>query len=431
MKQIFSSWQQGLIERLHECVRLAGDKTALAKRSHMSLAQLYRYLNGSQTPQVWRLFQVAKASGVAPEWLLSGDMKSQPPQDTCSLQTVQDIYAIFEQTYLEYHGQFRAAQKAEILPVLIWAAELEKRQGAKPSLLERNVMLEAMYFLQSLLGGWKLESYLRGMQQMHEAQPDLIELQRFSAMVVEANKELFEGHIGRLYYARMGVELPPHRMDMLNHLYQQIVQILGVYRQIRMLDLGCGNGRHMLFLAKQYAAFEEVVGVDNSALAIAEAQQNAQDHKKLRFYQADVCHTGLPDGRFTFINCMSVMNFMPYVPNTGIGAEALMAEAYRLLQTGGIMHLAVRAGHIIEFMPFEQPYTPAQLLAMAQRQGFKVLNLRHEGDEATVERCVPNKYRICILYCCKNKRLCVALGAARKIVAQVQSIQINAEFCCV
>lgn len=393
MHKLFHEWRADLALRLHECARLVGDKGGFAKRSHMSLAQLYRYLNGTQTPQVKRLFQMAQASGVSPLWLLSGDNKKQLPQDMCSLQTLREVYLVFEQAYLEYGETFSHAQKADMLPLLIFAAELEKQQGAQPGLFERKIMLEAFYFLQPLLQGRRLEGYLRGMQHMQRPHGDKLELQRFAAMVAEANTALFSSKVGEIYYARMGLDFPESRLQLLHHLRQQVVQALGVYRDIRMLDLGCGNGRHLLYWAKYLNEASAFVGIDGSAFAVQEAIKNTQAHHRIKIYQRDVCDTRLAGGYYNFINCMSVVNFMPYIPNAGVGAEALFAEAYRLLQPGGVMHITARTGQVVEFIPFEQPYTQAQLLQMAQQQGFKVLHMRQEDLSTTSEFCVPHKYR--------------------------------------
>jgi len=82
------------------------------------------------------------------------------------------------------------------------------------------------------------------------------------------------------------------------------------------------------------------------------------------------------------------------MPDTGVGAEALIAEAHRLLQVGGVMHVAVRAGSAVEYVPFERAYSQQELIRLAQRQGFKILSVQQEDLMSGTETCVPVKYRL-------------------------------------
>lgn len=393
MKCVFENWQQELVGRLQSCARIAGGKEQLASRSGVSLAQLYRYLNGTQTPHVTRLFRIAEASGVKPSWLLGADGDTTTDVDQCRLNTVQDTYVAFELAYLEYGGSYSAAQKAEILALLVLAVELEKKQAATSELLDnRRAMLEALYFLQPFVQTGRISAYSKGVQQLQKATCSRNDVQRFTDLVSQGNCALFNSKVGELYYNRVGMDLPGHRLHLLHELQKKIVQAIGLYRQLHVLDLGCGNGRHLLHWAKTGA--EKLVGVDGSPLAIAAAKRHATVFPRIKWIEADVCRTGLAANQFTFINCMSVLNYLPYVAGSGAGAEALIAEAYRLLQDGGVMHVAVRAGTATEYVPFERAYSPQELIGLAQKQGFRVLNLQQEDLSHSAETCIPTKYRL-------------------------------------
>lgn len=90
----------------------------------------------------------------------------------------------------------------------------------------------------------------------------------------------------------------------------------GITAGMRVLEVGCGGGDVSLLIAQLVGAHGEVVGVDQSATAIATAQQRAQDLSahNLRFLVADVTapDTALTaEGAFDAVIGRSVLEFLP------------------------------------------------------------------------------------------------------------------------
>lgn len=102
-----------------------------------------------------------------------------------------------------------------------------------------------------------------------------------------------------------------------------------------VLDLGCGNGRFLAYLAGQ-GWRGRYVGLDGSAGLLAEAQQlaAATDGIAARFVQADLLAATWPlavDDRFDALVCLAVLHHIP----TAASRRRLLAEAAGLLAADG------------------------------------------------------------------------------------------------
>jgi 2-polyprenyl-3-methyl-5-hydroxy-6-metoxy-1,4-benzoquinol methylase len=90
----------------------------------------------------------------------------------------------------------------------------------------------------------------------------------------------------------------------------------GITEGMRVLEIGCGGGDVSLLIAQLVGANGEVVGIDQSATAIATAQQRARDlpAPNLRFLVADVTAPDAAlaaEGPFDAVVGRSVLEFIP------------------------------------------------------------------------------------------------------------------------
>lgn len=92
----------------------------------------------------------------------------------------------------------------------------------------------------------------------------------------------------------------------------------------RVLDLACGNGRWLSrFQPGSY------VGVDLNASMLAQARER---YPNAEFIQADMTAVPLPDGSFEGV--ISMFGAMGHLPP--LGQKAMVREAWRLLEPGGL-----------------------------------------------------------------------------------------------
>lgn len=107
----------------------------------------------------------------------------------------------------------------------------------------------------------------------------------------------------------------------------------------RVLDLGCGEGRHAL-AAYWFGAAREVVAVDVSQRDVMTARSRRGDfpqedpHKHLHIFVANGLRLPFADHSFDVVICSEVLEHIP-------DYQAMLQEARRVLVPGGILAISV------------------------------------------------------------------------------------------
>jgi ubiquinone/menaquinone biosynthesis C-methylase UbiE len=146
-----------------------------------------------------------------------------------------------------------------------------------------------------------------------------------------------------------------------------------------VLDVGCGAGRDLAWLAERGAS---VVGGDRSAGMLAQARQlvRANQHGPGRLLQLDM--RGLPFGGAVFggVWCSASLLHLPKAD-----APGALAEMYRVLTPGGPLLLGIQEGDSEgwEPSPYDVPverffarYRQDEAEAMLGAAGFEILERR-------------------------------------------------------
>ena len=117
--------------------------------------------------------------------------------------------------------------------------------------------------------------------------------------------------------------------------------ILGLRSGDRILDLGCGFGRHAYEAARRGAHVialdageDEVNGVAGTFAAMVEQGELSSETTKVGVVQGDALHLPFADGTFDRVLCSEVLE---HIPND-IGA---MTELARVLRPGGTMAITI------------------------------------------------------------------------------------------
>ncbi len=112
-------------------------------------------------------------------------------------------------------------------------------------------------------------------------------------------------------------------------LVRDTAPLLAQRKLTRVLDLGCGIGRHALFLAQQ--AFD-VIGIDASEAALSEARARSTPGLKLEYRQGPFYELPFQNEEFGVAIAWNVL----YHGDGDIAARAIR-EIQRVLQTNGIL----------------------------------------------------------------------------------------------
>lgn len=148
----------------------------------------------------------------------------------------------------------------------------------------------------------------------------------------------------------------------------------------RVLDLGCGNGATAIWLCTSQNC--QVTGVDLSGVRV----QNANDTKaklgpetqaRLVFQKASATDLPFDDGSFTHLWSQAVIYHVP-------DKDTVLAEAYRVLEKGGIMvfddltkpqpNISPEGQkYVYDRLLFNTPFSFSSYQDALKEKGFKVL----------------------------------------------------------
>ena len=113
---------------------------------------------------------------------------------------------------------------------------------------------------------------------------------------------------------------------------RRTIERLGPAPGAQVLDLPCGTGASALPAAEAAGPDGSVVAVDLAAnlLELARAKAQAAGLRNIRFLQADMRATGLPDESFDAVVCVFGVFFVP-------DRSSLMRELWRMVRPGGTL----------------------------------------------------------------------------------------------
>ena len=108
----------------------------------------------------------------------------------------------------------------------------------------------------------------------------------------------------------------------------------------KVIDVGCGNGRHLKSLGFRLTD-SEIVGIDQSVSEITKLNEEFSDSickngNTYRFITGDIREMEIPDNSQDLVVCSEVLE---HVPNF----EAVLKECYRILKPGSVMLISVPA----------------------------------------------------------------------------------------
>ena len=114
--------------------------------------------------------------------------------------------------------------------------------------------------------------------------------------------------------------------------------LLNLKKIKKVIDVGCGNGRHLKSLGFKLTD-SEIIGIDQSAPEITKLNKEfdesvCKNGNAYKFITGDIREMDVPDNSQDLVVCAEVLE---HVPNF----EAVLEECYRILKPGSVMLISV------------------------------------------------------------------------------------------
>lgn len=122
------------------------------------------------------------------------------------------------------------------------------------------------------------------------------------------------------------------RNDYLRKAQSDLIALLDMNENTRLLDIGCGTGRALVFAAERNKDYGEFYGVDISEKMIEKGKENFQGKENFHFIHANAESIPLGDNFFDYI--ITTNSFHHY-----LHPDKALKEMYRLLRPGGKLYL--------------------------------------------------------------------------------------------
>lgn len=165
----------------------------------------------------------------------------------------------------------------------------------------------------------------------------------------------------------------------------QRIQTLAV-NPLRVLDVGCGNGRFGLFVARELDCSMVYHGLDNNPALLdhARAELAAFDNVQAQLEVRDIVSAGLPDGNYDVVVLFGVLHHIPGAAQR----QALMQGLAARVAPGGL--LAFAAWRFYDFKRFRERIVPWSSEWQVEpgdylldwRRGANALRYCHHVDDA-------------------------------------------------
>jgi SAM-dependent methyltransferase len=353
-----------LAQRLLWGAEYLGGKRALAAAAEISEAQLYRYLEGAAAIPHDKLEALATACGADPAWVLTGRGPWQRPTNRVRPefrgQLLQEIEEHLDLLLVEYQRSFTPQMRSRMVRYLYEVLRFEEVRTGVLVGLDRFKMLQYLSFLGELKTTTELEILREAFDilEYRDLTPEYAQhhqlLTTWCNLLVRGMRGYYNSYAGQVYFERMGQSLAPDAIAELQNIVNFAIQQLGK-QNLRWLDLGCGNGRHLAHLYK-FIPNLVLSGMELSDLGV-ELCQKLEKSERLPVgcvSQGDMRLIPYKSSSFDIIYARLSLQYLPLLPHTSIGLAECLEELGRIIEPGGLLVAICPMGEGFDYkLPFQ------------------------------------------------------------------------------
>lgn len=390
------------LQRLQMCVDAVGGKRMLAEAAGMSEPQLYRYLRGDGEPSASKLTAIAKAAKVDVGWLLTGEGRPEPAfrqKPTYDSGIYLETRRLVDEAWTRIE-RFVSDDMQLMITDLILYERLHQSyiDGASYALNLNNTIYQILFLLAFDADNLTIyRKFVEDNLKLSGLHPKIWTVDRLLPLcnaINRAHVTLFNGAYGITYYDRMGQTVWPQAGTRLQKLVDDIYK-LTPKKQYRWLDVGCGNGREISFLHRNFEHID-VHGIETSPYCLELCQQqvatenlpvNCVTKEDVRYYKSDVL--------FDVIYSRLTLDKFPYVSYSHeLGLLQVLKQLKKSLAPNGVVYQIMRQGQGCEHAVFQQLCTPELAAEIARTAGFELIKYEDVGlgkvklnDENRYDKC--------------------------------------------
>jgi SAM-dependent methyltransferase/transcriptional regulator with XRE-family HTH domain len=390
MKEIFSEMteQSTLPFRLNVCSERAGGHRAVARGAKISESQFYRYLKGQSEIPAEKILSIAAAAQVHPYWLLTGEgapdvhpiegFISKDQLVSIDADSLMECIAQADEMDRRYHLQLTPKTKAEFIFALYQGVAYESKQSGKPIKFESSKAIEIYSYLSSVFGEVPKQMILNTVENINKISNSKLppkEIRSFCNYINSAIKNSYDDPKTRAYYDRIGFSLEEDNRTYLDKVLNEIKKrYLYSDKKLKILDLGCGNGRHLLHFSKDSRL--QPTGIDSCDYAqnVCHDLESSGKIPKGCFVKGDIHNLPFEMGTFDIVFSNASIFHSPFILESPYGLNQIFSEMHRVLKSKGTLFIHSRYGIGFEPFPFYQLHNEGSIRQLCHKHKFEMLS---------------------------------------------------------
>ena len=358
----------------------SGGYERVCRLTGISQSQLSRYANGRSEIPAKRLLLLADVLKVSVDWLLTGNNDAFGLESVCrsTQEHVERLIRILQRYTVE--RAFLPAEIGRVAQIMVASQAFASSRGILMPYLDYDIENGLTYLNGIRKHDW-LDVFvegciLAGSKGMLDV--DAVWANTWTSIIQHA----FRSHFGTSmmatdYFDRLDIPIHASHLKMMQEWVQRLVEAFGTKQKISVLDAGCGNGRHLLYLHNLGDQFS-LHGCDTAAHALKLCHDKSIEGRlpKNAVKQGDFFDLPYPDDSFDAVMHIANLQFVPLIPgSTSLGVGRALVEMARVLKKSGLGLILIRSQAVDEYFPvFQLSHDPGAVEGLLRKVGLRTVS---------------------------------------------------------